>query len=92
MMRSGDTPNFCFTLAPLARDQLRQEARGGVRGDGEAEPDEEGLLRAGSRRGRDRSVDANHLAGAVEQRAAGVPGVERGVGLEHATDGAVRER
>ena len=33
--------------------------------------------------GGDLRVDPDHAAGAVEQRAAGVAGVDRGVGLDH---------
>ena len=36
--------------------------------------------------GLDLRVDADDLAGGVEQRAAGVAGVERGVGLDHVAD------
>ena len=59
-------------------EQRRDDAPGGVVDrDGEAEPD------AG-----DRGVDADDFAGRVGERAAGVAGVERGVGLDDVVDDA----
>ena len=56
----------------LARDEI-----GGVGGDGEAD-----ALRAHD----DGGVDADDLAGGRDQRAAGIAGVERRVGLHHVLD------
>src|SRR5271156_2991397 len=62
----------------MARDQL-----GAVDRDGEAD----------SLRGQyDRGVDADYLAARVDQRSAGVTGIERGVGLNDVVDQAPRTR
>ena len=60
---------------------LLHHADGGVDRDGEADA----LVAAGLRV--DLLVDADHFAVGVEQRAAGVAGVDRGVGLDAAGDG-----
>ena len=67
---------------PVAR--LVDELRDGRCRDREADADVAALLVAA---GRDLRVDADHLAVRVEQRAAGVAGVDRRVGLDPALDG-----
>jgi hypothetical protein len=58
---------------PLHRHQFRHHREGPV--DRDRKPDALGT-------GSHRHVHANHLAGDVEQRAAGVAGIDRGVGLD----------
>src|SRR5215207_2841017 len=72
--------------APLA-DELRQDALGDVDGDGEA--DAHGAAAVGRE---DLRVDADHAPLRVEQRAAGVARVDRGVGLDGALDDAAVAR
>src|SRR5699024_10468106 len=69
--------------------QLVGDHRGGARRDREAQPDAPGLP-IGVRDPRDRGVDADHLAGGVHQRTAGVAGVDRGVGLHGGGGGRLR--
>src|SRR5207237_9096782 len=38
--------------------------------------------------GDDRGVDAHHLAAGIDQRATGIPRIERGIGLDDVLDGA----
>ena len=57
---------------PAVRDQVGDDPLGGVDRDGEAD-----ALAAED----DRRVDANDFAGRGDERAAGVAGVKRGVGL-----------
>ena len=59
--------------------EVRQQLARDVDRYREADPDV-AVARAA---GRDLRVDADHLAGRVDQRAAGVAGVDRGVGLDH---------
>src|SRR4051794_29369618 len=58
--------------------QARDDLADGVRRDGEADAD----VAAAAGGGRDLRVHADDAAGAVEQRAAGVAGVDRRVGLD----------
>ena len=60
-------------------DQFAEDEARGVAGDGEAD-----ALRAGD----DRGVDADDLAARRDQRAAGIAGIERGVGLDDVLDHA----
>ena len=76
--RRGDPEVGALDVAAL--DQLRHDLLDGVDRDGEA--DAARLARGG----RDLRVDADHAALGVEQRAARVAGVDRGVGLQHAGD------
>src|SRR3954470_22188862 len=70
-----------------ALQQLGDHVLDGVRRDGEADADVARLAAGGRGAGRlDLRVDADHLAGAVEQRAAGVAGIDRGVGLDDVVD------
>src|ERR1700690_37102 len=64
------------------RDQLRRDALDGVDRDGEADAD----VAVAAARGLDLRVDADHLAAAVEERAAGVAVVEGGVRLDDVVD------
>src|SRR5690606_24436788 len=68
-------------------DQLLGDAAHLVRRDGEAEADVAALAAAAERR--DRRVHPDHLAGGVDQRAAGVTGVDRRVGLDRVDPGDV---
>ena len=74
----GDADVGVVDLAVVA--QLVDRALGEVDRDREADP----LVAAGG--GLDLLVDPDHLARGVEQRAAGVAGVDRGVGLDRAVD------
>src|SRR3954453_4634246 len=62
--------------------EVGQEPAGGVDRDGEADADVAVTAAAGL----DLRVDPDHAAGGVEQRAAGVARVDRGVGLDDAVD------
>ena len=75
-------------VADLAgRAQLGDDALDRVGRDREADADVAGLAAGAARAGGlDLRVDADHLAGGVEQRAAGVAGVDRGVGLDDVVD------
>ena len=42
-----------------------------------------------ARRAVDGGVDADQAAGGIQQRATGITGVDRGIGLDHAADGAL---
>ena len=64
--------------------ELRDHVLGRVDGHREADPD--AAARAAAVARRDLRVDADHAPGGVEQRAARVAGVERGVGLDHVVD------
>ena len=64
-------------LHPSVTHQPRGDVDGRVDTDGEAE-----ALSASDHGG----VDANHPAGAVDKWAAGVAGIERSIGLDHALD------
>ncbi len=44
----------------------------------------------GLRAGDDRRIDADHLARRVDERASGVAGIQRGIGLDHVVDHAAR--
>src|SRR5690606_40267854 len=54
----------------------------GIRGDREAEADGSGFA-ARRVRGRDRDIDADQLARAIDERASRVTGVDRGIRLQH---------
>ncbi len=72
------------TISASAGHELVGDGDGGAGGDGEADADAAGLLADVAAAGAgDRGGDADHLAGVVDQRAAGVAGVDRGVGLDH---------
>ena len=72
-------------MVDAARPQdLRDDVLDGVGRNGEPDPDVAG--RARSRAVLDLRVDADDLAARVEQRAARVAGIDRGVGLDHVVD------
>src|SRR6476661_3016285 len=71
------------------RDELVGGASRLVARDGEAEPDAATGRSARARHPRDRAVDADDLARHVEQRSAGVAGVDRGVGLDRVDEGGL---
>ena len=75
----GCTLHADHAARDLAGAQLRNQLAHAVDRDGEADADV--ALLAGV--GEDRGVDADHLAARVEQRAARVAGIDRGVGLQH---------
>ena len=79
--RGGDADRGAADAA-VARDLAGDEI-GGVGGDREAD-----ALRAHD----DRRVDADHLAGRGDQRAAGIAGIERRVGLHDVLDHAAGAR
>ena len=58
-------------------DQSRRDELGSVDADGEADS---------LGHGNDRRIHADDLSTRIDQRAAGVPGIEGGVGLDHAVD------
>src|SRR5262249_60194655 len=71
-------------LHGLAGDQIRADRLHRIRGNGEADT---GVgAAAGLVVDRDLHVRADHLAGLVDQRAAGVAVVDRGVGLDRVRD------
>src|SRR4029078_10443966 len=70
-----------------ALEQLVGGRLGHVAGDSEADADVAGRALT---RGRDRGVDADDLAGEVDQCATGVTRVDRRVGLERIADRALR--
>ena len=74
---AADETEIGAAEAALAHQRADDAAGGGVDRHGQAEPD------AG-----DRGVDADQPARAVDQRAAGVAGVECGVGLDDVLDDA----
>src|SRR6185503_13229880 len=70
-------------LDSLALLEPRDDLADGVRGDGEPDAD---VAVPGLAGGRDLRVDADHPRARVEERAAGVAGVDRRVGLDHLVD------
>src|SRR3954467_9564754 len=69
-----------------ALHELLDDVVDGVRGDGEADADVARLTGGRGAGALDLRVDADDLAGAVEQRAAGVAGVDGRVGLDDVVD------
>ena len=69
-------------LDDALRDQLRRDVLHGVDRDGEADPD----VAVAAARCLDLRVDADHLSARVEEWAARVAVIERGVGLDHVVD------
>src|SRR5205085_2781474 len=72
-------------LYRLSRARVRHEVADRVGRDREADADVAGLATGGVGAG-DLRVDAEHMTAAVEERAAGVAGVDRRVGLDHIVD------
>ena len=62
------------------RDQLRHHARHGV------DRHREANARIRARRREDRRGHADHAPSAIEQRPAGIAGIDRGVSLDHVRD------
>ena len=78
---AGDSDIAAAYLAVL--DQMPCDELGAVDGNREAD----------SLRGQDnRRVDADYLAARVDQRSAGVAGIQRGVGLDNVVDQSARSR
>src|SRR5206468_8097163 len=68
-----------------AADQLRHDAIDGIDRDGETD------ARVGAGRAVYSGVDADQQAGAIQQRPAGIPRIDRRIGLDHAANRPPRD-